>query len=1173
MIKVKLVVFLFMCFAWFSSTAQNGSTVNSTESTNKADASKGDAGANIVNVDNYTGTGSVSIPIWAFDKSGLNLGVSLNYSCKGLRVDEIASPVGLGWSLSAEPEIIRQPMGFEDEITLPAYWAGPVPDSVQGIWVPGSGIGVPTYDDVDYDLFSVNLGGKGFSFVRDKYGNFQTYPKSNVQIRAVIDTGSASVIRYDTTIRKGVGLSPTTKMLAFVITDENYNKFYFRAADIQEKKYKFDDPYLQVNEGIYYVPQRWTVSRIITSSNEVITYTHASTNVDYQESQFERFDAGKNTIIDNTTTTPYTVINDVVEIKRETWKGVKQHLTSIEYPSGILITFDISNDPTARCDCQGQFRVKGINVEGLTTDTDTSRFRYRFDYSYYSTPVYNLSVKERSDVIGSNCNFLTSTITIPTGVNSDSAKAEYLAKGIRLKLDKIVRTKGATVEPYYEFKYNMDTVLPYRFNAAKDFYGFYNGNIVTPYTRPSIYYPSGNDVYYMAIPYHEDPDTHNYWGVNRSNTYKAGASLLKTIVTAGHGEIGLEYKWDYSVTNPDSAYGSFTPTGYYIDVNLEGQTVNDGIVVSKITYKDNYHSQSTKTTNYTYTKGQRFERGGYCYYNYSGVKVLLNNFVNPTCNFNGSNHGFSEVVVKNTGIGGEELSNSKFYFTNLTYYDATGKLQSSMEKYTGGGYNMIMGDLKKFRMGLLYKTESYDPGGYLYNKSETEYDTLTYHTTPIWNYSRGQYNGTPSIHPYRLIDVSMTRMKKMKTTRYVNDGGTRTLVSEYNYLIDDKNSLKRTTWTNSKGETYKKFKKFNYDYLNQYGYVVALDSLDKRKTIALISTEIWKYRTSGDSVLIGFNMNPPIYDTSAKVIRFPADFVSEFSEPLTSTQVALTGSSATIDRGKILNYKNYTSWGNTIKKAKENLKYDNRGHYLEVATNDAKKNTSFIYDTYHARAVATVEGAKYSEIAYVNFDGVYRPYTYPLMDYDKGNWSFDPYYLKRYTSLPNQTVANGKYAYQLASSGSNNIKTSPLGANDYLLTFWVNSIDSPTVSVKTTGSTSAVTIKKENVVGNWKLYSAIFTVPANYYVNVENPSTSTMYIDEVRLHPVTTGMVSYTADPLFGVTSMTDGSNYITRYEYDVFGRRVLSKDMRGYILEKKETAFDDIDGVFQNPQPPHPNY
>jgi membrane-bound inhibitor of C-type lysozyme len=1172
MIKT-IQLFLCLFLLYFSSNAQNVSgKINTTESTNKADADKGDAGAGVVNVDNYTGTGSVSIPIYAYQTNGMDLGVSLHYSCKGLRVDEVSSPVGLGWSLSAEPEITRQPMGFEDEVTLRARSLGPVPDSMQGVSVPGSG--ASPYDDLDYDLFNVNIGGRSFSFVMDKTGNIQTYPKVNVQIKVLTYTTGANSVSG---IIKGMGLSPTNNMLGFTIIDEYFNTFYFKPADIQQKKYKFEDIYILDNQGEYYVPQRWTVWRIVTASKEYVNYNHTTTNVDYQESQLEKVDGGVNTQIVSTTSTPYTVINDTVQITKENWKGVKQHLTSIEYPNAILITFDVSNDPTARCDCQGSFRLKGINVEALTTDTDTSRFRYRFDYSYYSTPVYNLAVKERADVIGSNCNFLTSTLTIPSGMNSDSAKAEYLAKGIRLRLDKIVRTKGATVEPFYEFKYNMDTVLPYRFNAAKDFYGFYNGNTVTPYVRPSLYYPTGNDVYYLSMPYHLDPVHGTSWGVNKGNSFRAGASLLKTIVTAGHGEIGLEYKWDYSLVNPDSAYGSFYPTGYYIDSNLEGQTVNDGVVVSKLTYQDNYHSQSTKTTFYTYNKGQRFERGGYTYYveghTYWNTKVLLNNFVNPTTNFSGSNHGFSEVIVKHAGIGGEELSNNKYYYTNLTYYDATGKLQSSMEKYTGGGYNMIMGDLKKFRMGLLYKNESYDPGGYLYSKVETEYDTLTYYTTPIWNYSRGLYNGTSSIHPYRQVDISMVRVKKAKTTRSVNDGGTKTLTTEYNYVVDDKNNVNRITWVNSKGETFKKFKKYNYNYLNQYGYVVALDTMDKRKSIAMISSEVWKYRSGGDSVLQSFAMNPPIYDTSAKVIRFPVDFVAEFSDPLTSSQVALTGSSATIDRAKMLNYKNYTSWGNSIKKAKENLRYDNRAHYLEVTSNDAQKNSSVIFDTYHGKAVASVEGAKYSDIAYVSFDGAYQPYTYPLMDYDKGNWLFDPYYLKRYTSLPNQTVVNGKYAFQLGASGLSNLNTRPLGGNDYMLTFWVNSIDSPTVSVKTTGSSTAITIKRQNVVGNWKLYSALFNAPAGYYVDVRNAGTNTMYIDEVRLHPVTTTMVSYVFDPLFGPTSTTDGSNYITRYEYDVFGRRVISRDMRGYILEKRETAFDDIDGVFQNPQPPHPNY
>jgi hypothetical protein len=48
-------------------------------------------------------------------------------------------------------------------------------------------------------------------------------------------------------------------------------------------------------------------------------------------------------------------------------------------------------------------------------------------------------------------------------------------------------------------------------------------------------------------------------------------------------------------------------------------------------------------------------------------------------------------------------------------------------------------------------------------------------------------------------------------------------------------------------------------------------------------------------------------------------------------------------------------------------------------------------------------------------------------------------------------------------------------------------------------------------------------------------------------------MNSYTYYPLFGASSHTDESNYITYYEYDALGRQTITRDMRGNIVAKKE--------------------
>ncbi len=63
----------------------------------------------------FTGTPQVSIPIYQFNQGSLTIPISLSYSSNGIRVDQTASNVGLGWSLNAGGVITRVVMDDADE--------------------------------------------------------------------------------------------------------------------------------------------------------------------------------------------------------------------------------------------------------------------------------------------------------------------------------------------------------------------------------------------------------------------------------------------------------------------------------------------------------------------------------------------------------------------------------------------------------------------------------------------------------------------------------------------------------------------------------------------------------------------------------------------------------------------------------------------------------------------------------------------------------------------------------------------------------------------------------------------------------------------------------------------------------------------------------------------------
>ncbi|WP_418124398.1 hypothetical protein ACNFU2_07000 [Chryseobacterium sp. PTM-20240506] len=65
----------------------------------------------------YRGSANIGIPLISVDTGDIPLNVSIQYDTKGIRVGEVASSVGAGWSLSAGGLITRQVRQRPDEYT------------------------------------------------------------------------------------------------------------------------------------------------------------------------------------------------------------------------------------------------------------------------------------------------------------------------------------------------------------------------------------------------------------------------------------------------------------------------------------------------------------------------------------------------------------------------------------------------------------------------------------------------------------------------------------------------------------------------------------------------------------------------------------------------------------------------------------------------------------------------------------------------------------------------------------------------------------------------------------------------------------------------------------------------------------------------------------------------
>ena len=65
-------------------------------------------------IDYTRGVANISIPLYVIESGGVSVPITLNYSNKGIRPSEQSFALGLGWSLTAEPKIVRQINGHPD---------------------------------------------------------------------------------------------------------------------------------------------------------------------------------------------------------------------------------------------------------------------------------------------------------------------------------------------------------------------------------------------------------------------------------------------------------------------------------------------------------------------------------------------------------------------------------------------------------------------------------------------------------------------------------------------------------------------------------------------------------------------------------------------------------------------------------------------------------------------------------------------------------------------------------------------------------------------------------------------------------------------------------------------------------------------------------------------------
>jgi YD repeat-containing protein len=147
-----------------------------------------------------TGSLNFKIPIYTIEGNQWSMPIDLQYSTSGVKVDQIASRVGLGWILNAGGVVTRNVNGKPDEFstrsTLPANWQN-LDQSFMN-YLEGVASNSWSGDDTEPDEFSYNFNGYSGKFILDASGNVIMMPHNNLKASFTFNNSSSSSIKIVT---------------------------------------------------------------------------------------------------------------------------------------------------------------------------------------------------------------------------------------------------------------------------------------------------------------------------------------------------------------------------------------------------------------------------------------------------------------------------------------------------------------------------------------------------------------------------------------------------------------------------------------------------------------------------------------------------------------------------------------------------------------------------------------------------------------------------------------------------------------------------------------------------------------------------------------------------------------------------------------------------------------
>lgn len=432
-------------------------------------------------VNEYTGTADISVPLYTIKSKDIEIPLVLRYDASGIKVEQEASWVGLGWNLmvggcinyvcagghdmylapsipnsvwteyltsefspwtsgtavdggafnSQDPVYRNRTMYYQYNSNDRFNWMNKLPYGVQNfvqsyVELFSGGWGMKEYLDWGYgerDFYSVNVMGKSFMFFIDPF---------TLKVFNIGKSGEDFVVSptYNPDPQSGIGKQPDVE--SWTITDSDGYIYNFEVGD----KCQCDG-----RTGLIYT-SCWYLTKIQTPVGETVEFEYASLSKNARQTMLESYRIPE--------FHEYGAFCCRNAVSREYTRNMDNENSNMSMVSHYLRKITTGNQTltfiTSNCDENSGKKLDAIEVKSNDTD---SRLIRTLKFSYGSFDNSN---------IGGNY-----------APNDPSYNSEY-----RLKLDRVEEIASSDTLAT-RFSYNEATKLPSKRSCAQDYWGYYNG--------------------------------------------------------------------------------------------------------------------------------------------------------------------------------------------------------------------------------------------------------------------------------------------------------------------------------------------------------------------------------------------------------------------------------------------------------------------------------------------------------------------------------------------------------------------------------------------------------------------------------------------------------------------------------------------------------------------------